>query len=120
MGERCRGEIENALNSEPIDTGVAGIEKPICRLHVNAGGRWRTVCGIRIDSDLHDSRNHDLPSPRDCSRRGDGAATHQYEASRLRIWRRPAISEVRHVAAIAEVAHVSSSYVVVKFDPPIQ
>src|ERR1022692_4781239 len=104
MGERCRGEIENALNAEPIDTGVAGIEKPICRLHINAGGRWRTVCGIRIDGDLHHSRSHDLPQPRQRSRRGDRAATHQTQSHPLRSWWRPAITEVFDVARKTEAA----------------
>jgi hypothetical protein len=55
MRERCLGEIENALHSEPIRAGVAGIEEPICRLHVNAGRGWRTICGIRVDIDLRGS-----------------------------------------------------------------
>ena len=44
IGERRRGEIENALYAEPIDIGLAGIEKSIRRLHIDAGRRWRTVC----------------------------------------------------------------------------
>src|ERR1039458_2809411 len=121
MGERCRGEIENALNAEPIDTGVAGIEKPICRLHINAGGRWRTVCGIRVDSDLCTipgstiCPNHGtvpggvmvpLPTstrPPDC---GSGGAQ--------------LFPKYGTLPPSPRLPHVSSSYVVVKFDPPIQ
>src|ERR1017187_3573176 len=121
MGERCRGEIENALNAEPIDTGVAGIEKPICRLHINAGGRWRTVCGIRVDSDLCT-----IPGSTICPNHGTvpggvmvplPTSTRPPDCGSCGAQLFPKYGTL---PPSPRLPHVSSSYVVVKFDPPIQ